>query len=352
MKKKLLAIITAAGLIVAGLPVGAMAAGSASDKVTVQFSAGVPGHFDMVDETITATGDLAEKYFPEIKDNEPAGEVSFADVLVAAHIQKYGKEKVKNHLAITAGTYGTQVNKQFSHTNVGMYFVNNKALQIGVSEPVKNKNALYAGASAGDAWDFGFAFFDKKEVKVTVGNTISLNAKYLFTDPQDFSSKELPLSGATIAAVAKKTGKLTNLKVKTDKTGKASVTLDKAGTTYLSLSGKADTGFGDSSLAGALVKVKVEKLAKVKITKAKAKGKKAVLKWKKVKDANKYEVYKAKKKNGKFKKVTAVKKMSYTDKKVKKGKKYYYKVRAIAKKGGKTYKGDFSKTVKIKIKKK
>ena len=79
-----------------------------------------------------------------------------------------------------------------------------------------------------------------------------------------------------------------------------------------------------------------------------------MLKWKKVTGAKKYEVYKGAKKKGKFKKVATVKKTTYTDKKIKKSKKnknYFYKVRAIAKADGKTVKGKFSKTARIKIKK-
>jgi len=51
--------------------------------------------------------------------------------------------------------------------------------------------------------------------------------------------------------------------------------------------------------------------------------------WKKMKNAQKYEVWRKVGKNGKYKKVTTIKKLSYRDKKSKVGKKYYYKVKAI-----------------------
>ncbi len=56
------------------------------------------------------------------------------------------------------------------------------------------------------------------------------------------------------------------------------------------------------------------------------------LSWKKVKNAKKYEIYRAKlnyKGKGKFKKLKAVKKNAYTDKTVKGGVYYKYKVRAV-----------------------
>ena len=58
--------------------------------------------------------------------------------------------------------------------------------------------------------------------------------------------------------------------------------------------------------------------------------------WKKAKNAKKYQVYRATKKKGKYKKVATVKKTTYVNKGLKDGKKYFYKVRAVnGKKKGK-----------------
>jgi len=53
------------------------------------------------------------------------------------------------------------------------------------------------------------------------------------------------------------------------------------------------------------------------------------LKWYKVTSAEKYAIYRATSKNGKYKKIKTTSKLSYTDKDVKEGKNYYYKVKAI-----------------------
>ncbi len=92
--------------------------------------------------------------------------------------------------------------------------------------------------------------------------------------------------------------------------------------------------------------------SKVKGVKAKKKGGKVVLKWKKVGGAKGYVVERSLKKNKGFKKIAIIKKktvVKYTDKKVKKKKIYYYRVKAFKKSAsGKIY-GKASKTVKIRI---
>ena len=82
----------------------------------------------------------------------------------------------------------------------------------------------------------------------------------------------------------------------------------------------------------------------------KKKGK-AVVTWSKVSGGKKYYVYRSNKKKGGYKLIATTKKNSYTDKKVKKGKTYYYKIVA---KGTNPLKADYSVTTsikKIKIKK-
>jgi hypothetical protein len=95
--------------------------------------------------------------------------------------------------------------------------------------------------------------------------------------------------------------------------------------------------------------------AKVKLNSVKnTKGKKAVLKWKKIKNADGYVVYRATKKNGKYKAVKTIKKaktVTFTDTKLKKGTTYYYKVKAYKKVNGKKALGQFSTVKSVKIKK-
>ena len=78
---------------------------------------------------------------------------------------------------------------------------------------------------------------------------------------------------------------------------------------------------------------------------------KAYLSWKNVSGESGYQVYYATKKDGKYKKLTTTKanKLKYS-KKLAKGKKYYFKVRAYKKVNGKTIYGSFSTVKSVKIK--
>lgn len=85
-------------------------------------------------------------------------------------------------------------------------------------------------------------------------------------------------------------------------------------------------------------------------TKSAGKGK-VKLTYNKVSGAKKYVIYRAQKKNGKYAVIGSTKKTSYTDKKTKKGKTYYYKIMA---KGTNALKADLQTTSapkKIKVKK-
>jgi len=79
------------------------------------------------------------------------------------------------------------------------------------------------------------------------------------------------------------------------------------------------------------LKTEAIKAAKVIATVKSAGYSKVNVSWNKVKDADKYEVYRATSKNGKYSKISTTTKTNVTNtKNVKTGKTYYYKVRALA----------------------
>lgn len=91
-----------------------------------------------------------------------------------------------------------------------------------------------------------------------------------------------------------------------------------------------------------------------KVTGVKLTAKKKAMKvaWKKTAGASGYKIYRATSKKGKYKcvKTASSKTTSFTNKKLKKNKKYYYKVCAFVKSGKKTYNGAYSTVVMKKAK--
>lgn len=90
-------------------------------------------------------------------------------------------------------------------------------------------------------------------------------------------------------------------------------------------------------------------LSKPKVTLKRGK-KYAVIKYKKVKNAHGYEIYRSTKKKSGYKKVATTKKTSYKNKKLKSRKKYYYKVRAYRTVNGKKYYSSYSTVKSVKVK--
>ncbi len=103
------------------------------------------------------------------------------------------------------------------------------------------------------------------------------------------------------------------------------------------------------SVTNPTVTEKPKKPGTCKVKSLRSKKKKATLKWGKVKNAYRYEVRYSTKKNANGKKYKTSK-TSFTTPKLKKGKTYYFKVRACSKKGQKTAWGNWSKVKKVKIK--
>ena len=90
-----------------------------------------------------------------------------------------------------------------------------------------------------------------------------------------------------------------------------------------------------------------------KVSLSSSKKKQMKVSWKKISGATGYEVYRADKKDGKYSKLTTISKaktVTYTDKKAKSGKTYYYKVRAYKTVNGKKVYSSYSSVVSKKTK--
>lgn len=350
MKKfsRALIAVLALTMVMAFMPVMAFAEGTASKKATVTFSTGIPDQYDMVNEKVTATGDLAETYFPELKAVEADG-VSYADVLVAATIQKYGKGHVTEYLGLSKTG---MVTKQFGHDIVGYYFTNGKYNARGVSETaVKSGDRLFAGAySDGKNYSDQYSYLTKTAYTATAGEKITVEVSVF----NSVSRRIIKPAAARLNIVDKRTRKLTAVKTSYKK-GAATFTLTKPGTYTIAPTGTVNIkGWTGADITGKIfgeastVTVKAPKIATAKITGLKAGTKKATVSVKKIKGA-KYQIKYKKKGASKWSEVNT-KLTKKTIKNLKKGKKYSVKVRAYKTVGGKNYFGKFSATKTVKVK--
>lgn len=337
-------VTMAIALTLAFMPAGAFATTSSVATAKVTFTSSQSWGFDMAYQTVTATSDLAEKYYPAIAKNEAVGSVSFADAIVAAHIAKYGssfKNDPTAYLNMTDSKYGTSMNKQFGHSIVGVYYINNVPTETNVSaSTVKTGDILNICAFSDDTYSELFSYFDKTSYSTKAGSSLNVTLKSL-----NWKTPVIP-SASTVQIVNKTTGDLTATSYKTyAKTGVAAIKFAEPGTYYISATGSVTYAGSSGQVTGKIM----APLAKVTVglnkTTAKLKSKKATsvkVTWKKVTGAKKYQVYRATKKSGKYTKIKTTAKTSYTNKKLKNGKHYFYKVRAI---NGST-KSAFSKIVK------
>ena len=161
------------------------------------------------------------------------------------------------------------------------------------------------------------------------------------------------VSGSTEYEVYKAAGKSGFTKITDTKTTKLTDTNVNTGTTY-TYKVKAYKTIGDVKIYSKdSVTVTAKPVLKKAAVKAKKTGKrKAVIRWNKIAGAKGYEVFRAAKKKGKYKKIKTIKKnktVKFTNKKLKKGKRYYFKVRGYKVINGKKIYGSFSKIKSVKI---
>ena len=339
--KAILSIALSLAVAVTMLPGTALAAGDGSKSVKVKFAAGTPTKVDMKTTELSVSSGLAEKYFPEIKGNEPEG-VSFADALVAAHIEKYGENKVAEYMHLKNGTYGSEMVKQFGEEIVGAYYADDASLSMGVSDEVKNGQKLFAMAY--DDYNYGalYGFTDQAEYTAVAGKALKMK---LTAD--NWGQKVVPTE-AKLNIVGDD-----NSLTKTDGTysnGTITATFDKAGEYTVYATGKVKyesswAGTVEDGFAGAMAKVIVlpKAPAAPKIFTYVSTSKKTVdIKWKKVSGATGYEVLYKKVGDKKYK-INKIKGTSVKLKNQKPGGLYEYKVLSKTKSGDNEVKGKASK---------
>ena len=103
----------------------------------VSMRVGNNGSYDFFNNKLFVAGNMAEQYFPDLKTNgcECSG-VSYADAIVASHIEKYGADKVLDNLEIIYDTQEQRVKvvKAFGRERDVRFYNRNKLIATDVSK--------------------------------------------------------------------------------------------------------------------------------------------------------------------------------------------------------------------------
>lgn len=220
-----------------------------------------------------------------------------------------------------------------------------------VSLSVKEINHVISSSSytvtlSGDSFEY-----TSKEIKPTV--TVKSSTSTLKKDKAYTVTYSNNVSAGTGKVTVKGIGDYTGTVVKTFTITAPKTSSSTGSNTTVGNSGNSSSGKNNVSGSSSLnYKTTVTSPAKVKSLKVKNnKSKKAKLTWKNVSGANGYQIIYSTSKKFKNSKSKYTGKTKCTVKKLKKGKKYYFKVRAYKKVNGVNYYGNWSARKKVKIKK-
>lgn len=360
IQKKSLAVIMAAATAVGFAPMlpameKADAAETGSAEITISASSiNKANQFDLTARTIQVSGDTAENY--GYTDNGDTSKVTFLDAVVAAQAAKYGskfsKDTASNYLV--CGEDGW-VSKWFGvETSNVSYLINNQASSTTAFDTIVKDDDVVSIFGYQDTASYSdyYTQFTKSKVTAYTGQTVRLTLKGMSpfgTWSTDKKAVTNGKNGTVCAAVVGTDGTLTSIKGgEPDAQGKIQVKFNKTGTYGVSASGKASVTSGEESALAPITlpycQVTVKKLGTPSVKAKAVSWTSAKISWKKATNADKYVVYRASSKHGSYKKIASVKSLSYTDKGLKTGKTYFYKV--AAKHG--SAKGAFSNIVSVK----
>ena len=211
--KKLLAFTLLCSLLCTCLGLTAFADGGVTAYVTI---ADDSGKLVLAHKPVTVT------------DTDGDGVISMADVLFAAHEAYYeGGAAAGFSASLTA--YGLSLDKLWGIENGGSYgYYLNNASPNSLADPVADGDTVAAYAYSDlTTWSDTYCYFDLAEAKIENGDSLTLTLSAAGYDAA-WNPVVLPVEGATITIDG------TATEVITDAEGKATLTLDEAGSFCIS----------------------------------------------------------------------------------------------------------------------
>lgn len=213
--KKILAITLTVLTLFGTMSTNALAEEATEANVYVTIS-DKEGKLALTQEKITVT------------DVDSDGALTINDVLYAAHEAKYEGGAAVGY-ASSMGDYGLKLDKLWGTANgTGYgYYVNNKSA-ISLTDTVKEGDYINAYVYTDlTAWSDTYCYFDVNKAWVTAGREITVTLSAAGYDAS-WNPVVIPVEGATITVNGEKT------EFKTDKDGKVTFALSKAGNYVIS----------------------------------------------------------------------------------------------------------------------
>ena len=158
-----------------------------------------------------------------VTDVDNDGTLTVGDALVCAH-EAYYEGGAEKGIKTSIGNYGLQLDLLWGYDNgTGYGYLVNNAFSMGLGDPVKNGDYVYAYIYTDlVTWSDTYCFFDKNTISAKAGDEISLvlsAAGYA----ADYSQLNSPVEGAHILVDG------VDVLTVTDAEGKATIKIDKAG---------------------------------------------------------------------------------------------------------------------------
>lgn len=339
-----IAVLVALTMVFTMIPSMAFAAEGGTVKVTVENATYGQGAWTgtLFSRDVKVSGKTAAKtVIDQAFDQSPAKTISWANTGYGNYITS-----IEGLASGAAGGYSgwmVSFNDWFADTGVD-------SVRVGAGEEIKIMYSLDGmGADLGAYWDNNKKSLSSLKTDVgTLSPTFNTSVKaYKLTVPAGTKSIKVTPTAANknfqVRAIA--AGK-EYMRYETIPVSDGSQIIVKCGDPAWPSSNNY-SGADQVAAESYVITVSYEKPGKPASVKAKSAGVSSIkVSWKKVKDADEYQVYRATSKNGKYKRVKTTKAASCTDKNRKTGKTYFYKVRACKKVDGVSYYSSYSAKVK------
>ena len=218
MKKRLLAVLAAAALVLGLMTVPVFADEAPTVYVTI-----ANGSVVMNQQAVA------------VSDIDKDGALTINDALYLAHEASFEGGAAAGY-GSAEGSYGLSLTKLWGVENGGSYgyYVNNTAA-MGLADPVKGGDYIYAFVYTDTTgWSDAYSYFNANALTVNAGDEIPLVLSYVGYDA-DWNPVALPAEGAVITINGAPTD------VKTDAEGKAVITISEAGSFVISATSETQT---------------------------------------------------------------------------------------------------------------